>query len=132
MAADRRPRPPLVGLRPLGPDGEGYCRVCHFIEPLTADGLIARHDRSSMISPRECKGSYSKPPKHTPITSRLAAFKLTGKKVDCPLCKRQVWLMPDNRLPAHTTAMHLTNLCAASHRLISNYQDRTGERGEAA
>jgi hypothetical protein len=132
MAADPRPRPPLTGLRPLGPYGEGYCRVCHFVEPLLESGAIAPHTRGSMIAPRECKGSYTRPPKVTPYASRLAAFRQKGKKVDCPLCKRQVWLMPDDRLPAHTTAIHTTTLCNASHRPLAFYRDHAGERGEAA
>lgn len=84
MTADPVPRVSRIedpeshhGLRPLGPYGEGYCRVCHFVQALTSDGLIERHSRGALlVGPAQCKGSFTKAPKITPFASRKAQFRV--------------------------------------------------------
>ena len=120
--------PEHSGLRPLGPYGEGYCRVCHFILALTADGLIERHSRGSQISPRECKGSWRKAPKLTPMTSKLAAFKTKAELVECTKCRRFVPTMSDGRLNGHTTALNTSTFCKGGYNL-PGARDHGGERG---
>jgi hypothetical protein len=126
------------GLRPLSPHGEGYCRFCHFVEGLDASGRIEPHTRwqgnnyggtSEMAGP--CKGSGRVPPKLTPHTSRLAAFRLTAEKLACPVCRRTLVLLADGRIPGHTTAAHTTTPCPGGWQLKppSAGRDHTGERG---
>lgn len=91
-------------LRPLGPHGEGYCTVCHFIEPLLPSGVIDRHYRGVQLagSAKPCSGSYKKPPRLTPVTSRLAAFRLDAPTVVCPVCWAYVPIRLDRRIAAHS------------------------------
>lgn len=78
----------------LGEHGEGYCTVCHFVEPLTPEGKIQLHYRGQGLSswngdPKPCKGSHKTPPKTTPATSRKAAFKTTAPTGTCGTCGKQ-------------------------------------------
>lgn len=73
-------RPPTI----LSEHGEGYCRVCRFIEPLTELGVIAEHYRGqvpvgSVGDRKPCKGSHMKPPRLTPYFSRLAEFRTVSR-----------------------------------------------------
>lgn len=89
----REAQPVHTGLRPLSPFGEGYCRWCHFVIGLTFQGVIEQHTRSASMWRDEaepCKGSYARPPKVTPYTSRKAAFRLTVPKEICPACTKEV------------------------------------------
>lgn len=86
-----------TGLRPLGPNGEGYCPVCHFIEPLTADGRIEEHPtrkeaegRYNIREAGACPGSYRRPPSHTPYFSRKAMFRVVVDLAPCPACRSKV------------------------------------------
>lgn len=94
---DRRPDPDHTGLRPLGPHGEGYCRVCCFVIGLTARGLLEEHQRGAVDaygSPQNCKGSSKPPAKVTPYASRKAAFRYTPNKAWCPECRQDAPIMP--------------------------------------
>ena len=125
---------PQWGLRPLGVYGEGYCRVCRFIEPLTDKGLIARHDRGSITGnpAQECKGSYSKPPKVTPYASRLSAFKSTAKQEHCSACQSDIPVLADGRFGSHRNKLTY-QLCAGSLYPPQWVQDRFGRKpGSAA
>lgn len=83
----------------LGPHGEGYCRTCHFIEPLDGRGRLATHTRwqvkeyghSSVDDRRVCKGGGKKPPRVTPWYSRIAMFRVTAVG-ECPTCHQEVGL----------------------------------------
>lgn len=84
-----------TGLRPLGPNGEGYCTACHFIEPLTADGRIEAHPKHrggphSVGEAGACPGSYRRPPSHTPYFSRKAMFRVVVDLAPCPACRSKV------------------------------------------
>lgn len=128
--ADEAPtgdRPPSI----LGPYGEGYCRVCKFIEPLDPAGLIEAHSRGQMISPHECKGSGGRPAKVTPRESRLVAFKTKSEKVQCPVCKRTVNLLNDGRMTQHTPQYSVTSPCKGSYN-FPTFRDYGNERGAAA
>jgi hypothetical protein len=107
------PRPATI----LGPYGEGYCRVCRFIEPLTRQGVIAEHARSNGGWPgpgERCKGSFKAPPKDTPYFSRLSAFRATPRKVECPMCHRQVTVLAGGRISGHNIAATTITLCGAT------------------
>ncbi len=97
-----------TGLRPLSPHGEGYCTVCRFVIGLTEKGLLERHWRGSVGGEGwnsqgwECKGSNRRPGRTTPVTSRLAAFRVKAKKTYCPTCGRGSLFEDRNgKLPAH-------------------------------
>lgn len=78
----------------LSPYGEGYCKVCRFIEPLDPDGRIEEHfrsgDQEAGRDPIPCKGSHRWPPASVPYRSTLSAFRLTPRKALCPKCGRTV------------------------------------------
>jgi hypothetical protein len=80
------------GLRPLSPWGEGYCKECHFIIGLDHQGRLEVHNRGIQAygTPPQCKGSYKKPPKVTPYSSRKAAFTTKSPDAWCPRCKQHV------------------------------------------
>ena len=85
--------PRHTGLRPLGPYGEGYCRVCHFIVPLGYDGQLAPHFKghsSDFALTGACEGAGTRPPKLTPNRSRLAAFTCTPPYAVCTFCGERV------------------------------------------
>lgn len=119
-------RPPTI----LGPYGEGYCRVCRFIEPLTDKGVIAEHGRAGA---EPCKGSWKTPPKLTPYSSRLSAFKASPRKVECPLCARQVIVLADGRIQGHNVGMSLQACKAGWHTVPMaeslRPRDHANERG---
>lgn len=94
------PRPPSI----LSEHGEGYCRFCQFVVGLISTGELQPHSRNVLVSPRECEGSYKKPPKVTPYYSRKAAFRTLAHKEVCPVegCGRQVAVMTDGRFMGHT------------------------------
>jgi hypothetical protein len=98
------PRPPTI----LGTYGEGYCRYCHFIEPLDHRGLIEYHNRGigNVIEPG-CKGSGTRPPRVTPYASRLAAFRVSPPSATCPVCGTTQDL--HTYLSGPTMARHWTN-----------------------
>lgn len=111
-------RPPTI----LGPHGEGYCRVCHFIEPLSATGLIERHTRGAIMraswdteGTKPCKGSDRRPTKLTPFTSRLAAFRVTARSAVCPFCHTAAILQFDGRFTLHPDSTY--RRCVGSGRL---------------
>lgn len=123
------PQPPEhSGLRPLGPYGEGYCRVCHFIIGLTANGLIERHTRGGQFAPTECKGGFKKAPKLIPTTSKLAAFKTKAGLVLCPVCTQMVPLLADGRMNGHVVAAGPPTYCKGGYN-FPNFRDHGGERG---
>jgi hypothetical protein len=82
----------------LSPYGEGYCKVCRFIEPLSPDGRIEEHFRSEdqdcYATRVPCKGSRKRPPATHPYRSTLSAFRLTARKAVCPRCSRAVSISP--------------------------------------
>lgn len=119
------PDPEHSGLRPLGPYGEGYCRVCHFIIGLTANGLIERHTRGGQFAPTECKGSFKKAPKLIPTTSKLAAFKTKAGLVLCPVCAQTVPLLADGRMNGHVVAAGPPKHCKGGF----SFPDSRDERG---
>lgn len=81
MTTPDPPRPPTI----LGIYGEGYCRVCHFIEALDSQGRIIGHSRGANAT-EQCKGSFTRPPKLTPYRSRLAAFRVDPPRELCMFC----------------------------------------------
>ena len=102
MTIPKNASPVHHGLRPLGPYGEGYCRVCHFVQALTFDGLIERHSRGALLDgPAECKGSFTKAPKITPFASRKAMFRLKAPDAWCPECKRFVRSVTRGGVPVY-------------------------------
>jgi hypothetical protein len=103
------------GLRPLGPYGEGYCRQCHFIEPLDQEGRLAEHHRgASLASSKACAGSGKVPQKITPKESRKAAFRVIAPLVACHVCGRQVIVLVDGRVSGHTMAIRVLEQCKGS------------------
>lgn len=126
MAPDPN-RPPTI----LGPFGEGYCRVCRFIEPLDEQGRIAEHGRAGAD---RCKGSWKIPPKVTPYSSRLSAFKSAPRKVECPLCAQQVTVLADGRIQGHSMTGTLVACKAGWHTvpmaesMRPTVEDRQSER----
>lgn len=120
------PEPVHTGLRPLGPYGEGYCTVCHFIEPLTVLGVIEPHYRGLGLSAaiQTCPGSYKTPPKLTPVTSRRAAFRRVAPTVACTVCGGDAAIRLDGRIAAHPGQG--VQSCTGSLRYPAS---RTGERG---
>lgn len=130
------PPPEHSGIRPLGPYGEGYCRVCRFVVGLTADHLLEEHWRgkyANLGDGKACKGSYTRPPKVTPYASRKSAFRATATKVICPVCRREVVVMADGRLNVHTVSYHRLAYCEAGWHTYEAAQslvrDHQSERG---
>jgi hypothetical protein len=117
MTVESNGWPPHEGVRPLGPYGEGYCTVCHFIEALTEGGQLIEHTRGIGLvgDGTPCKGSGIRPPKRTPHASRLAAFKVDGVRAVCPVCMRQLVLGTDGRFSFHALP-HTTTPCPAARR----------------
>lgn len=120
-------RPPTI----LGPFGEGYCRVCRFIEPLDEQGRIAEHGRAGAD---RCKGSWKTPPKVTPYFSRLSAFKAAPRKVECPLCAQRVVVLADGRIQGHNMPGRSLTACKAGWHTVPmaasmRPRDHGGERG---
>lgn len=102
----------------LSPYGEGYCKVCRFVEPLGPDGLIEEHFHSEQQA--TCKGSGTRPPAATPYRSALSAFRVTARKETCPECRRRVWVTPGDRprFRRHTSFGDLYTLCPNSFRPV--------------
>lgn len=100
------PRVPTI----LGEYGEGYCKVCHMIEPLTADGVLDLHFRgfssACNIPEYRCKGSGKVPPKLTPFASRLAMFKRVAPLATCPVCREQIPVQPSSSRSVTVMARH--------------------------
>lgn len=69
-------------LRPLSPNGEGYCSWCCFVVGLTSAGRLEGHNRDLS----QCEGSFKAPAARTPYYSRKSAFRVNVKRVWCPLC----------------------------------------------
>lgn len=91
-----------MALRPLSELGEGYCRVCHFIEPLQYDGKIAQHYRGvHSAGSYLCDGSYTTPPRVAPKESRLAAFRVTPRVTVCTWCRTEVKVSSEGRIFKH-------------------------------
>lgn len=111
------PHDPHTGLRPLGPFGEGYCTVCHFVQALTADGRIERHVRGALLNgaTEACKGSEKKPPALTPHTSYRARFRYDAPTAECTTCKRTVPLTHDLRFTRHHTSTIQYEWCTRSY-----------------
>lgn len=117
-------RPPTI----LSEYGEGYCRHCIFVVGLGPDGMLLTHARSSQMAPRECKGSQTRPPARTPITSRKVAFRTKAELVQCPVCKRQVPLLSDGRMNGHAESPANIKYCAGGYNYPS-FRNHEGERG---
>lgn len=100
------PRVPTI----LGEYGEGYCRECHMIEPLTSTGVLDLHFRgfsaAHNIGDYRCKGSGKVPPRLTPFTSRLAAFRRIAPLGTCPVCREEVPLQPSSSRSVTRMARH--------------------------
>lgn len=132
------PPPEHAGLRPLGPHGEGYCRVCRFVVGLTADHLLEEHYRgkyANLGDGKACKGSYTRPPKVTPYASKRSQFRASATKVNCPVCRREVVVMADGRLNGHPSDPYRLNnhYCKAGWHTYEAAQtlvrDHGNERG---
>jgi hypothetical protein len=119
------PRPPTI----LGPHGEGYCKVCHFIVGLDRNGLLINHKRGiDSIAGGICKGSLKVPPKLTPITSKLAAFKTSAPVRRCPYCVEDVSLTSLKTFSRHWSQPSV--MCQGSGRFPPvPGRDHSGERG---
>jgi hypothetical protein len=88
----------------LGEFGEGYCRICHFVEALDHEGRIIEHARGiGNVSTGPCKGSGRKPPKLTPYQSKLAAFSVNPPVALCPVCEKE---QPLTKVPSLVFARH--------------------------
>lgn len=125
-------RPPTI----LGPFGEGYCRVCRFVIGLDEYGLLDPHTRGGHggLAARPCKGSSRTPPKLTPYSSRLSAFRASPRKLDCPVCGQNVVVLADGRISGHTIPRSISTSCKGGwHTVESAYalrpRDHTNERG---
>ena len=128
------PDPPHAGLRPLSPWGEGYCRWCFFVVGLNYAGQLAEHHRgiASYGQSKPCPGSYTKPPKITPYSSRKAAFRLKAPDAWCPACKQFVQSTRqagDQVYARHPAPGSITRLptCPYTMRLVE--RDHGSERG---
>lgn len=114
--------PAHTGVRPLGPYGEGYCRVCAFVVGLDRYGLLEGHTRgTSNIYTGErnlCPGSIRPPAKVTPYSSRKAAFRITPTTDWCPECGQYI-----------TTARHLGGRVYTQHLRLRD-QVRCKRSGE--
>lgn len=134
MAPD--PRPPTI----LSDHGDGYCRVCHFIVGLDANGLLLPHVRGAHglaarygeINPA-CKGGDRPPPKLTPFTSRLAAFSTKPRQDQCPACHQTVIIDASTRWTMHTQYPGNYEWCKMSQKVYVKPQvnrlKHNGERG---
>lgn len=120
MAPD--PRPPTI----LSEFGDGYCRVCHFIVGLGADGLLLTHTRGAHglaakygeANP-QCEGSGKPPTKLTPLTSRLAAFSTKPRTGTCPTCGQTVVIDASGRWVMHGKAPGIYDWCKMSQKLYA-------------
>lgn len=105
------------GLRPLGPYGEGYCRVCHFVIALDERGRLEHHSRGAVIaSTTLCKGGRRKPPKLTPLESYKARFRSIAPVATCPFCMNSVMVLVDGRLAPHKGTLRAVDNCKGSFR----------------
>lgn len=125
-------RPPTI----LSPHGEGYCRVCRFVVGLNESGLLDQHARGGhgYLAANPCKGSGKTPPRLTPYSSRLSAFRSTPRKVDCPACGRNVAVLSDGRIQGHPVPRSVTTACLAGWHTVPMAEsmrprDHTNERG---
>lgn len=116
--------------------GEGYCRVCHFVEPLDLAGRIEPHPRhrSTGFGVGEggtCSGTGKRPPTVTPWFSRLAMFRTKAEMAECPVCQRKVQVLADGRLSGHTVAFNTLTSCAGGYRPAPTApgRDHQNERG---
>ncbi len=110
MTAERRPATILSEF------GEGYCRWCHFIEGLGADGTLYNHSRGIANSygtnvPTVCDGSGKPPTKLTPLTSRKAAFSTRAKGALCPSCMTKVELVAGGWFVQHRPPLSFHQWC---------------------
>lgn len=121
--------PPHRGPSILSEYGEGYCRWCQFIVGLSGDGLIMAHSRNTMISPRECKGSRTRPPKLTPYTSRKAAFKLRSQLAWCPQCRQWAPTSRYDRGWYYARHQWSATICPGTGRQVVEQQDQNNARG---
>ena len=118
----------------LGEHGEGYCRTCHFIEPLTPEGLLAVHWRGAGVLPendRRCKGSLKKPPKRTPVTSRVSAFTSSPPTSVCRYCATEVAVTGHRVFARHwkgATVCHGTST-RPDGAISPGRRDHSNERG---
>lgn len=99
--------------------GEGYCRVCHFVEPLDVGGRIEAHPKhrgGAYGEAGSCAGTGKRPPTVTPWFSRLAMFRTKAETVECPLCQRKVRVAADGRMYGHTVAFNTLTSCAGGYR----------------
>lgn len=120
-----RHRPPTI----LSEYGEGYCRWCQFVVGLDYHGLLFVHTRNAQVSPRECKGSGTIPPKVTPYASKRARFISTARRAQCPVCKREEMpLLADGRLAGHLADPYRPgSYCKGGYTLPG--RDHGNERG---
>ena len=100
--SDDIPRPATI----LGRYGEGYCRICHFVEALDQRGRIIDHARGFGATD-PCKGSGARPPKLTPVTSRLAAFRVDPPREVCEYCWTEAPLSPFGTFARHWNGSRL-------------------------
>lgn len=121
------PRPATI----LGIYGEGYCRVCHFVEALDSEGLIVTHVRGQAANADPCKGSLSKPPKLTPYRSRLAAFTVNPPRRLCTYCSTEAPLSPFGSFARHWNGARVCQGAATYPVPLPPPpgRDHSGERG---
>lgn len=127
------PRPPAI----LGEYGEGYCRYCHFVEALDQHGLLLEHRRGiGNVAKDRCKGSGKKPPRLTPVTSKLAAFRTTMETALCSYCDQYQSVMTYTSGPIfarHWQAGIQSVLCEGTGRTAPASQrarNHAGDRGD--
>lgn len=90
-----------TGVELMGEHGEGYCKACRFVEPLTPDGRLIPHVRpgyqitAKYGEVQNCPGSGRMPARETPYFSRKSMFRLKPAVVVCPLCEQEVPLLLD-------------------------------------
>jgi hypothetical protein len=90
----------------LGDHGEGCCKVCHFIEPLTPRGFIANHKRGGFGrqgDAQPCEGSYRRPQATTPDRVPALEFSDLPFELVCPVCHETVTV----RLDHHSISYHI-------------------------
>lgn len=116
--------------------GEGYCRVCYFVEPLDVGGRIEAHPKHrggayGAGEAGDCSGTGKRPPTVTPWFSRLAMFKTKAETAECPVCQRKVQVLADGRLSGHTVAFNTLTSCAGGYRPALSVPERAHgqERG---
>jgi hypothetical protein len=92
----------------LSPYGEGYCGRCAFVVGLDERGRLQTHARGVHDAglATECPGGGRRPWKVQPYNSPKAAFRVLGKKADCPACGRKILVrvsvVSGSRLRWHT------------------------------